>query len=65
MVSGELEHRDSLGNLEIMKPGEIQMTSTGTGISHSEYNRHGSKQVVSLASASHPLLSGDCPATPH
>ncbi|ORY90779.1 pirin domain-containing protein [Leucosporidium creatinivorum] len=45
IISGELEHRDSLGNLEIMKPGEIQMTSTGTGISHSEYNRHASKQV--------------------
>lgn len=40
IVSGELEHKDSLGNLEIMKRGEVQMTSTGTGISHSEYNRN-------------------------
>ncbi|KAI5474991.1 hypothetical protein MNV49_002114 [Pseudohyphozyma bogoriensis] len=40
IVSGELEHKDSLGNTEIMKRGEIQMTSTGSGISHSEYNRN-------------------------
>lgn len=29
IVDGELEHRDSMGNLEIMKRGEVQMTSTG------------------------------------
>ncbi|GAA5959040.1 hypothetical protein JCM3765_006319 [Sporobolomyces pararoseus] len=45
IVSGELEHRDSMGNLEIMKEGDVQMTSTGTGISHSEYNRNPSKPV--------------------
>ncbi|GAA6007876.1 hypothetical protein JCM11491_006521 [Sporobolomyces phaffii] len=45
IVSGELEHRDSMGNLEIMKEGDVQMTSTGTGISHSEYNRHPSLPV--------------------
>ncbi|SCZ92277.1 BZ3500_MvSof-1268-A1-R1_Chr5-2g07755 [Microbotryum saponariae] len=48
IISGELEHRDSLGNLEIMKRGDIQMTSTGTGISHSEYNRN-SKTPVHFA----------------
>lgn len=45
IVAGELEHKDSLGNLEIMKRGDVQMTSTGSGISHSEYNRNDSKQV--------------------
>ncbi|GAA5856744.1 hypothetical protein JCM5353_002612 [Sporobolomyces roseus] len=45
VVSGELEHRDSMNNLEIMKEGDVQMTSTGTGISHSEYNRNPSQQV--------------------
>lgn len=45
IVSGELEHRDSTGNLEIMKRGDIQMTSTGTGVRHSEYNRHPDKEV--------------------
>jgi hypothetical protein len=39
-VSGELEHKDSLGNLEILKRGDVQFTSAGTGIRHSEYNRN-------------------------
>lgn len=47
VVDGELEHKDSLGGMEIMKRGDVQMTSTGTGISHSEYNRHPTKPVVS------------------
>ncbi|GAA5831019.1 hypothetical protein JCM11251_005111 [Rhodosporidiobolus azoricus] len=45
IVDGELEHKDSMGNTEIMKRGDIQMTSTGTGVTHSEYNRNGEKQV--------------------
>jgi len=36
IVAGELEHRDSMGNVEILKRGDLQMTSTGTGIRHSE-----------------------------
>ncbi|KXS21015.1 Pirin-domain-containing protein [Gonapodya prolifera JEL478] len=38
IVSGELRHRDSTGNNEVIKRGEIQFTTAGTGISHSEYN---------------------------
>jgi hypothetical protein len=34
VVNGELTHRDSLSNVEILKRGDIQMTSTGTGIRH-------------------------------
>jgi hypothetical protein len=34
--------RDSMGNIEVMKRGDIQLTSAGTGISHSE-KTHGSK----------------------
>jgi quercetin 2,3-dioxygenase len=40
IVNGELEHKDSLGNLETLKRGEVQFTSAGTGIRHSEYNRN-------------------------
>ncbi|CAE6440916.1 hypothetical protein ACGC1H_003648 [Rhizoctonia solani] len=45
IVGGELEHKDSMGNTEIMKRGDVQMTSAGTGIRHSEYNRNTKEQV--------------------
>lgn len=38
IVDGELQHKDSMGNTEIIHRGEIQFTSAGTGIQHSEYN---------------------------
>jgi quercetin 2,3-dioxygenase len=40
VVSGELEHRDSMGNLETLRRGDVQFTRAGSGISHSEYNRN-------------------------
>jgi quercetin 2,3-dioxygenase len=43
IVNGELEHKDSMGNLEILKRGDVQFTSAGTGIRHSEYNRNAAK----------------------
>lgn len=38
IISGELEHRDSLGNGSIIRQGEVQYMCSGTGIRHSEYN---------------------------
>jgi len=38
IVSGSLKHNDSMGNEEILKRGEVQFTSAGSGIAHSEVN---------------------------
>jgi hypothetical protein len=45
IVKGTLEHKDSLGNIEYLKRGEVQFTSAGTGIKHSEYNRDKNDEV--------------------
>ncbi|EIW67146.1 hypothetical protein TREMEDRAFT_34070 [Tremella mesenterica DSM 1558] len=45
ILSGELSHKDTMGNVETMKRGDVQMTSGGTGIAHSEYNDHPNKEV--------------------
>lgn len=44
-MSGTLEHNDSLGNLENLRRGEVQFTSAGTGIRHSEHNRDRNDEV--------------------
>jgi len=44
-LSGDLEHKDSMGNVAVIKQNDVQIMSAGTGIYHSEYNKNKDKKV--------------------
>lgn len=44
-TQGDLEHRDSMGNTQVIRQGDVQVMSAGTGIQHSEKNKNSDKEV--------------------
>jgi redox-sensitive bicupin YhaK (pirin superfamily) len=47
-LEGDLEHKDSMNNVAVIKNGDIQVMSAGTGVYHSEYNNARDKRVKFL-----------------
>ncbi|WP_313090454.1 pirin family protein [Chryseobacterium flavum] len=47
-LEGDLEHKDSMGNTAVIRSGDIQVMSAGTGIMHSEFNKNSDKLVKFL-----------------
>jgi redox-sensitive bicupin YhaK (pirin superfamily) len=61
VLSGELEHRDSMGNGSVIRTGEVQRMSAGTGITHSEYNHSAEEPVHFLQIWIEPEATGLAP----
>jgi redox-sensitive bicupin YhaK (pirin superfamily) len=47
-LEGDLEHKDSMGTVAVIRHGDVQVMSAGTGIRHSEYNKNPDKDVKFL-----------------
>ena len=58
MIEGALEHQDSMGNTMVIRSGEVQRMTAGTGITHSEFNHSNEDQVHMLQIWIEPAQQG-------